>query len=264
MKCGKLFMVLLCMGLFAMAPAPANAAEVHVAVAANFMAAAHEIADVFHSKTGHTAKLSFGASGLLYTQITQGAPFDIFLSADAARPAMAQAQGWAAPGTRFTYAIGKLVLWSARSGFIDEDGAVLRGGNFTHIAIANPASAPYGAAAIESLKALGLYENLAPKIVQGESITQAFQFAASGNAALGFVALSQLTGQNAGSRWIVPENLYSPILQDAVLLKRGAQNEAAIAFLAFLKSPQAIRIIQQHGYGTLGQSALGSSHEAQT
>lgn len=244
-------MVLLCTGLFAMAPARANAGEVFVAVAANFMAAAHEIADGFHSETGHTAKLSFGASGLLYTQITQGAPYDIFLSADAARPKKAEDEGWAVAGKRFTYAIGKLVLWSARPGFIDGDGAVLRQGGFTHIAIANPASAPYGAAAIESLKALGLYESTAPKTVQGESIAQTFQFAASGNAELGFVALSQLTGQTAGSRWIVPENLYSPILQDAVLLKQGVQNEAATAFFVFLKSPQAIKIIQRHGYGTL-------------
>jgi len=237
-------------GLLTLTGASARAGEVSVAVAANFTAAAQEIADRFHAQTGYTADLSFGASGQLYTQITQGAPFDILLSADTTRPKKAEDEGWAVAGTRFTYAIGKLVLWSAKPGFIDEDGAVLRRGGFTHIAIANPASAPYGAAAIESLKALGLYESAAPKIVQGESIAQTFQFTASGNAELGFVALSQLTGQTAGSRWIVPENLYTPILQDVVLLKAGARNEAAIAFFAFLKSPQAAGIIRRHGYST--------------
>ena len=250
MKCTSLLPAALCVGLLALAPAPGPAGKVSVAVAANFTAAAQEIADGFHAKTGHTAGLSFGASGQLYTQITQGAPFDILLSADTTRPKKAEDEGWAVAGTRFTYAIGKLVLWSAKPGFIDEDGAVLRRGGFTHIAIANPASAPYGAAAIESLKALGLYESAAPKIVQGESIAQTFQFTASGNAELGFVALSQLTGQTAGSRWIVPENLYTPILQDVVLLKAGARNEAAIAFFAFLKSPQAAGIIRRHGYST--------------
>lgn len=253
MKCRSLLPAALCAGLLALVPAPSHAGKVSVAVAANFTAAAQEIADGFHAKTGHTAGLSSGASGQLYTQITQGAPFDILLSADTTRPELAEQDGWAAPGTRFTYAIGKLVLWSARPGFIDEDGAVLRRGGFTHIAIANPATAPYGAAAIESLKALGLYESAAPKIVQGESIAQTFQFTASGNAELGFVALSQLTGQTAGSRWIVPENLYTPILQDAVLLKAGARNEAAIAFFAFLKSPQAAGIIRRHGYGALSE-----------
>jgi molybdate transport system substrate-binding protein len=230
---------------------PAVAGEVAVAVAANFTAAAREIASSFHAQTGHTVKLSIGSSGQLYAQITQGAPFDILLSADALRPRQAETDGLAVPDTRFTYAIGKLVLWSAAPGRIDARASVLQQGNFAHLAVANPATAPYGAAAIESLKALGVYDRIAAKIVQGESISQAFQFIASGNAELGFVALSQLTDQTGGSRWIVPENLYAPILQDAVLLKTGAQNKTAIEFFAFLKSPQAVAIITRHGYATI-------------
>lgn len=228
---------------------PAYAGEVPVAVAANFTATAQEIAASFQKQTGHSAILSFGSSGQLYAQIAQGAPFDILLSADAARPAQAERDGLAVAGSRFTYAIGKLVLWSANPGLVDNQGAVLKQGSFSHIAIANPDAAPYGAAALQTLKALGVHEQIAPKIVMGASITQAYQFAASGNAELGFVALAQLTDKSAGSRWIVPENLYAPILQDAVLLTQGANNEAAKAFLDFLKSPQATAIITAQGYG---------------
>lgn len=232
-----------------LAHTPSLAAEARVAVAANFTAAAQEIAARFQKQTGHSAILSFGSSGQLYAQIAQGAPFDIFLSADAARPAQAEKYGLAVVGTRFTYAIGKLVLWSADPARIDAGGAILRSGNFSHIAIANPDTAPYGAAAIQTLTALGVHEQTAPKIVQGESISQAYQFIASGNAELGFAALSQLTEKSGGSRWIVPENLYTPILQDGVLLTQGANNAAAVAFLDFLKSPQGLGIIAAHGYG---------------
>jgi molybdate transport system substrate-binding protein len=232
-----------------LAHTPARAAEARIAVAANFTAAAQEIATSFQKQTGHKINLSFGSTGQLYAQITQGAPFDILLSADAARPAQAEKDGLAVAGTRFTYAIGRLVLWSANPDLIDAEGAVLRNGNFTHLAIANPDTAPYGAAAIQTLKALGAHEQIAPKIVQGESILQAYQFIASGNAELGFVALSQLTDKTGGSRWMVPENLYAPILQDAVLLSHGAQNEAAKAFLEFLKSPQGLSVIAARGYG---------------
>ena len=238
------------LGIAIVAGAPVMAGEVTVAVAANFTAAAREIADSFHVQTGHTVNLSTGSTGQLYAQLTQGAPFDILLSADTQRPQQAEADGFAAPGTRFTYAIGKLVLWSAQPGFIDAAGMVLHQGDFAHLAIANPASAPYGAAALETLKALGLQEQTAPKFVQGESISQTYQFIASGNAELGFVALSQLAGHADGSRWIVPENLYTPILQDAVLLKSGARNKTALAFFAFLKSPQAVTLITRHGYST--------------
>jgi len=236
-------------GLLLLAHSPSRAAEASVAVAANFTAPAQEIAEKFHAQTGHSAILSFGSTGQLYAQITQGAPFDILLSADAARPAQAEKDGLAVADTRFTYAIGRLVLWSADPGLVDTQGAVLRSGNFNHIAIANPDTAPYGAAAIQTLTALGAHEQVAPKIVQGESISQAYQFIASGNAELGFVALSQLTEKSSGSRWIVPENLYTPILQDAVLLTRSANNAAASAFLDFLKSPQGLAIIAAHGYG---------------
>lgn len=232
---------------------PAMAGEASVAVAANFTAAAREIAGGFNAQTGHTVNLSTGSSGQLYAQITQGAPFEILLSADRQRPQQAELDGFATPGTRFTYAIGKLVLWSAQPGFIDTHGVVLHQGNFTHLAIANPASAPYGAAALETLKALGAYERTMPKFVQGESISQTYQFIASGNAELGFIALSQLVEHTGGSRWIVPENLYTPILQDAVLLKTGARNKVALEFFAYLKGPQAVAIITRHGYSTAAE-----------
>ena len=227
---------------------PASAAEVTAAVAANFTAPAKEIAAVFKTQTGYTVDLSFGATGQLYTQITQGAPFDILLSADSARAQKAEKEGWGVAGSRFTYAIGKLALWSADAALVDKDGAVLKQNKFTHIAIANPTAAPYGAAAVETLKALGLDKDVEKKIVTGENINQTFQFVATGNAELGFVALSQVIEQGKGSSWMVPENLYSPILQDAVLLKPGEQNTFAKAFLTFLKGPDAVKIIQRYGY----------------
>lgn len=231
--------------------AQAHAGEVSVAVAANFMAPAKEIAEAFYSETGHTAGLSFGSTGQIYTQITQGAPFDIL--ADAEHPKKAEADGWAVANTRFTYAIGKLVLWSADARLIDNEGVVLKSGRFSYLAIANPAAAPYGAAAVEVIKALGLDNQIEPRLVMSANITQAFQFVASGNAELGFVALSQVVENGAGwgSTWRVPENLYTPILQDAVLLKQGEQNLYAKAFYAFLKSPTAVKIIQSYGYGVL-------------
>ncbi len=233
---------------FLLAATMARAADVSVAVAANFTAPAKEIADQFKAQTGHTVDLSFGASGQFYAQITQGAPFDIFLSADSERAQKVETDGFAVPGTRFTYAIGKLVLWSANPTLIDKDGAVLEKNNFAHIAIANPKSAPYGAAAVQTMNALGVYNVLESKFVTGENINQTFQFVASGNAELGFVALSQVIGQRNGSSWLVPDKLYSPIVQDAVLLKQGEKNAAAKAFYAFLKSPDALKIIQRYGY----------------
>lgn len=239
---------LLAFALLIFTPAPVMAAEVTVAVAANFTAAAQEIAEKFQAETSRTVSLSFGSTGQLYAQIIQGAPFDILLSADAARAKKAETEGWGVAGSRFTYAIGRLVLWSAKAELVDAEGAVLRNGNFTHLAIANPATAPYGAAAVEAMQALGLYDQIAPKIVQGENIIQTYQFAASGNAELGFVALSQVLEAPGGSHWLVPENLHAPILQDAVLLKAGEQNRFAVEFLAWLKSPQAVSIIEKHGY----------------
>ncbi|MFY9656888.1 MAG: molybdate ABC transporter substrate-binding protein [Methylocystis sp.] len=225
----------------------AEAGQTHVAVAANFIEPAREIAAAFQKKTGHEAILISGASGNFFSQITHGAPFEVFLSADEERPRMAEEQGFAVPGSRFTYAIGKLVLWS-RVIDVTQGEAVLRAGAFQKLSIANPTSAPYGAAAIETLKALGLYESLRPKIVQGSSIAQTFQFIDTRNAEIGFVALSQLYGGKDGTRWLVPEKLHTPIRQDAVLLKTGAKDEASKAFVDFLKGPEAHAIIERYGY----------------
>ena len=230
--------------------APALAAEVDVAVAANFTAPAGEIAAAFAKATGDQAVLSFGASGQFYTQIANGAPYQVFLSADAERPAKADQAGLSVPGTRFTYAIGKLVLWSKTPGLVDPAGAVLAKGSFAKLSIADPTAAPYGLAAVQTMQKLGLYDRLRPRIVQGASITQALQFVDTGAAELGFVALSQVVDQKGGSRWLVPEADHDPIVQQAVLLKTGAANPAAKAFLAFLKGPQGQAIIERYGYAT--------------
>ncbi|QDP25358.1 molybdate ABC transporter substrate-binding protein [Bradyrhizobium cosmicum] len=240
-------------GLIFIAPGAAKAAQTNVAVAANFTEAAKEIAAAFRQKTGHEAVLSFGASGQFYTQITQGAPFQVFLSADDSRPKKLVEDGLAVPGSRFTYAIGKLVLWSKSPGVVNGE-ETLKAASFAKLSICNPAAAPYGAAAVEAMKALKLYEALRPKLVEGATITQAYQFVETGNAEVGFVALSQLTGSDAGSRWVVPQDLYNPIRQDAVLLKNGAGNDAASAFIGFLHGPEARAIIEKYGYVLDGQS----------
>jgi molybdate transport system substrate-binding protein len=227
--------------------ATAEAGQTNVAVAANFTEPAKEIAALFQQKTGNVAVLSFGASGAFFTQIAHDAPFQVFLSADAERPKAAVEQGFAVAGTLFTYAIGKLVLWSKVVDVTNGE-AALKGGAFSKLSIANPASAPYGAAAIETMKALGAYDALQPKIVQGASIAQAFQFVDTKNAELGFVALSQLYGVTDGARWMVPQSLYTPIRQEAVLLKKGEGDEASKAFLDFLKGPEARAIIAKFGY----------------
>jgi len=229
------------------------AAETNVAVAANFTDAAKEIAAAFKAKTGHEAVLSFGTSGQFYTQITQGAPFQVLLSADDARPIKLIEDGLAVADSRFTYATGKLVLWSKTPGLVKGD-ETLKAASFSKLSICNPAAAPYGAAAVQAMKALKIYETLQPKLVEGATITQAYQFVETGNAELGFVALSQLTGPETGSRWLVPQELYSPIRQDAVLLKSGAGNGAATGFMAFLRGPEARAIILKYGYALDGQS----------
>ena len=235
-------------GLFFSALVPAAmAAQTHVAVAANFTEPAREIAALFQKKTGHEAILIFGASGAFYTQITQSAPFEVFLSADEERPRLAVENGFAVPESRFTYAIGKLVLWSKVVDVTNGE-AALKAGNFSKLSIANPASAPYGSAAVETLKALGLFDALQPRIVQGSSIAQAFQFVDTRNAEVGFVALAQLYGNTEGTRWLVPEKLHTSIRQDAVLLKKGADDEASRAFLTFLKGPEARTVIERFGY----------------
>jgi molybdate transport system substrate-binding protein len=228
--------------------APAVAAETQVAVAANFTEPAKAIAAAFKAKTGHTATLSFGSSGQFYTQIAHGAPYEVFLSADAERPRKAEQEGLAVAGTRYTYAVGRLVLYSKTPGLVDAKGAVLTSDRFAKLAIADPTAAPYGQAAVETLRTLKLYDALAPKIVKGASITQAYQYVATGNAELGFVALSQVIDEPGGSRWLVPAADHAPIAQQAVLLKTGEKSPAARAFLTFLKSPDAVAIIKRYGY----------------
>lgn len=226
---------------------PVLAAQTSVAVAANFTDAAKEIAAAFKQKTGDDAVLSFGATGQLYTQITQEAPFEILLSADAERPRKAVADGLGVADSPFTYAVGKLVLWSKAPDLVKGEDT-LKAAAFNKLSICNPAAAPYGEAAVETMRSLKLEEALKPKLVVGANISQAFQFVDSGNAELGFVALSQLAGKSGGSRWMVPQELYKPIRQDAVLLKKGANNPAAIGFLQFLKGPEAHAIIEKYGY----------------
>lgn len=229
----------------------ARADVVQVAVAANFTAPARALAEVFARTTGHEAKLSFGATGAFYTQIKNGAPFDVLLAADDERPARLEKEGDTVAGSRFTYATGQLVLWSAKPGFVDDQGAVLKGGHFGKIAIANPKNAPYGAAAVEAMEKLGLAATLQPKLVTGESIGQTFNFIATGNAELGFVALAQvLEGGKlkSGSMWVVPAQYHAPIIQDAVILKRAANNPAAKAWMELLKTPQSKALIRSYGY----------------
>lgn len=229
----------------------ARADVVQVAVAANFTAPAKALAEVLARTTGHEARLSFGASGAFFTQIKNGAPFDVFLSADDERPARLEKESDTVPGTRFTYAQGQLVLWSSKTGLVDDKGEVLQGGPFNKIAIANPKNAPYGAAAVETLDKLGLTAALQPRLVTGESIGQTYNFIATGNAELGFVALSQVLDGGklkGGSAWIVPAQYHAPIVQDAVMLKRAADNPAARAWLNLLQSEGAKDLIRSYGY----------------
>ena len=230
----------------------AQAGEVSAAVAANFTGTMKEIAASFEQATGNTVKLSFGSTGKLYAQIKNGAPFDLFFAADARRPKLLEKSGTGVAGTRFTYAQGRLVLWSAKPGLVDDKGAVLKQGGFARIAIANPKTAPYGAAAKQVMEKMGVWKQLEPKVVRGENIAQTFQFTVTANAPLGFIALSQLKSlgaKNHGSQWSIPANLYTPIEQQAILLKRGEDNATARAFLKYMKGPEAAKIIAKFGYG---------------
>lgn len=234
-----------------MMPSSAAAAEVTVAVAANFTAPMKAIASAFERDTGHHATLAFGATGQLAAQVRNGAPFGVLLAADDETPRRLEREGLSIAGSRFTYAIGRLVLWSAQPGYVDAQGEVLRSGRFDRIAIANPKLAPYGAAAIETLERMGLRERVAPRIVEGANIAQTFQFVATGNAPLGFVALSQVTADGrlqSGSGWTVPAAWHAPIRQDAVLLAAGQGNEAAAALLRYLQGDQARAVIRSFGY----------------
>ena len=230
--------------LFASAAAAGTA---RVAVASNFREAVGEIGAAFEAATGHDVVFSFGSTGQLFVQITQGAPFDAFLAADQDRAERAVEVGLAVAGSRFTYATGRIVLFS-----MDEKLVVgpktFQGGKFTKLAIAEPASAPYGAAAMETLRALDILDSVKGRIVRGLNISQTYQFVRTGNAELGFVALSQIAARAGGSRWIVPQALHAPIAQDAVLLRSGAENDAAKAFLAFLRDSKSDAIREKFGY----------------
>lgn len=230
----------------------AHAESVSVAVAANFAAPMRKIAAAFEADTGHKAELSLGATGKFYAQITHGAPFQVLLSADDTTPARLEREGKAVAQTRFTYAIGTLVLWSAQANTVDAQGAVLKTGDFRHLAIANPKVAPYGAAAVQVMDKLGVTAAVQPRLVQGENIAQAFQFVATGNVQLGFVALSQVMADGkltSGSAWQVPASMHDPIRQDAVLLNPGKDSSAAAALLAYLRGDKARAIIRSYGYG---------------
>jgi len=228
-----------------------SAAEVNVAVAANFTGPMERIGPEFEKATGHKLSVSYGTVGKFYSQIKNGAPFEVLVSADDETPTRLEKDGLAIPESRFTYAIGKLVLWSAKPGFVDDKGDVLKRGEFQHIAVANPKLAVYGAAAVEAMKKTGVYDRVEPRFVLGENITQAYQFTTTGNAELGFVALSQIykDGQYVtGSYWMVPTNLYPQIRQDAILLAKGRGNPAADALLTYLKSEPARKVIKSYGY----------------
>jgi molybdate transport system substrate-binding protein len=225
--------------------------EVSVAVAANFTDAGRQLAPLFEQATGHRLKISYGSTGKLYAQIENGAPFEVFLAADSARPLKAEEAGLAVPGSRFVYARGRLALWSTKADLFDGGEAYLQQAGFTHLAIANPKTAPYGLAAQQVLEHLGIWSTLQSRLVRGDSIAQTFQFVATGNAEAGFVAYSQVKAWSgeAGSVWLIPQDYYVPIEQAAVLLQKGAANPAAQAFLDFLKSDAAREVIEGYGYG---------------
>ena len=237
--------------LLALAAAPARADEVQVAVAANFTGPMQVIANLFERDTGHKVVAAYGATGKFYAQINNGAPFEVLLAADDETPKKLAGAGQAVSGSAFTYAIGKLVLWSADPKRVDARGEVLRKGDFRHLAIANPKTAPYGAAAVQTLTKLGVIEQARPRFVQGENIAQTQQFISTGAAELGFVAYSQVIrngGIGSGSGWIVPASFHDPIRQDAVILARGKDKPAAAALLAYLKGEKVKAVIRSFGY----------------
>lgn len=241
---------LIAITLCALAVSRTQADEVQVAVAANFSAPMQKIAEAFAQRTGHQARLAVGSTGKFAAQIRNGAPFEVLLAADQSTAAALEAEGLGVKGQRFTYAIGKLVLYSAQPGLVDDTGRVLKQGRFQHVAVADPKLAPYGAAGLQALGSLGLLRSTASKLVLGENITQTFQFVQSGNAELGFVALSQVihTPAAPGSYWVLPQSMYSPIRQDALLLKHGEGRAAAQALMKFLRSDEAKAVIRSYGY----------------
>ena len=234
----------------------AQAGEVTVAVAANFTAPMQKIAQAFGQDTGHKAQLAFGATGKFYAQIKNGAPFAVLLAADDETPARLEKEDLAIAGSRFTYATGRLALWSKQANVVDDKGEVLRSKSLNKIgihkiAIADPKLAPYGIAAMEVIHKLGVQGSVIPKLVQGESIGQTYQFVSTENAQLGFVALSQISVDGRitqGSAWVVPQSLHTPLKQDAVLLNAGEDNAAAHALLKYLQGDTAKAIITRYGY----------------
>jgi len=245
------FIALLAGLVLAISSLTVQAAEVQVAVAANFTAPMQQIAAEFEKDTEHRAILSSGSTGKFYAQIRNGAPYDVFLSADTATPDKLEADGMVVEGSRFTYATGKLVLWSAKPGFVDDQGKVLYRGEFKHLALPNPKLAPYGATAVEVMKGMGVLGTAQPKFVLGENLPQAYQFVVSGNAELGFLALSQIIKDGEmieGSVWMVPSDLHAPICQDAVMLTHAKDNPAALALFDYLKGEKARAIIKSFGY----------------
>jgi molybdate transport system substrate-binding protein len=248
MELSRLFTVLL--SILVCLTSPARAEEVAIAVAANFTAPMQKIGAEFEKESGHKIVAAFGSTGKFYAQIKNGAPFEVLLSADDATPTRLTADRLAVAGTQFTYALGKLVLWSAKPAVVDASGEFLKKARFEHIALADPKLSPYGAAALQAMKALGVHEALTAKIVTAENISQSYQFVASGNALLGFVALSQVLkdGKIEGSAWLVPAKLYQPIRQDAVILEKGKGKPAAEALMKFLKGDKAKAVIRSYGY----------------
>jgi molybdate transport system substrate-binding protein len=241
-----------------------SAGDVLVAVAANFTDAARSIAPLFEQASGHRIRISYGSTGKLYAQIEHGAPFHVFLAADSRRPQLAEQQGLAVVGSRFVYARGKLVLWSAQADAFGQGETYLRQARFRHLAMANPKTAPYGLAARQVMQRLGVWSSLQDQLVRGDSIAQTFQFVATGNAQAGFVACSQLSSWQgeAGSVWKIPQDYYAPIEQAAVLLKKGADNPAAIAFMAFLNSEPARAVIRDYGYEVPGEKVSEKKENA--
>lgn len=238
-----LFLLVVCCAL--------SSADVHVAVAANFTAPMREIAAGFEKSTGHHLTISYGTVGKFYAQIHQGAPFDVLVSADEETPARLAKEGLAVPSSCFTYAVGRLVLWSPKPGIVDDQGQVLRTSRFKRLAVANPKMAVYGSAAVQTMKRMGILQQVEPRMVFGENISQAYQFTCTGNAELGFVALSQVYKQGQpipGSHWLVPASLHPPLRQDVIVLKRGGHNPGATALLDYIKSSPAKAIIQNYGY----------------
>lgn len=249
----RFFLLMAAVWLLALVP-NAWAATTLVAVASDFTKPMTEIAAEFEKATGHSVKSSFGSSGKFFTQIQNGAPFEVYLSANEKYPLELEKSGYAVPDSHFVYALGKLVLWSPIPGYVDDQGEILKTGDFKHIALADPTHAPYGVVAEEVMTNLGVLEKLRPLFVMGENISQTFQFVSTGNAELGFVALAQVidvaSGKIAsGSGWAIPERLHKPFRQTAVLLKAGAENSAARALLEFLKSPAVSAIISKYGFG---------------